>query len=145
MSPTSKAKPRPGIGLGITTLVTIFMVLLLTIFSVLTLATAEYDSRLSRQAIDASGEYYAADDAACQWLADVSTLLESTPPERWAAAISSTNADSITSPRTEDSGQLLVSRSFPINQRLELKVGLSISADGNITIIEWRSINRFEE
>ena len=55
-----------GAGIGLTSILTVLLVLVLSIFSVLSLFTAQADERLSRANADAVSAYYAADARACR-------------------------------------------------------------------------------
>ncbi|MCL2339527.1 MAG: hypothetical protein FWC59_01320 [Actinomycetia bacterium] len=139
MAPRQPAlRPRATIGVGVTTLVTIFLFLLLTTFSVLSLVAANYDRDLSNRVLAASTDYYAADNQACQWLADLQDVLNNQSPENWPNSLAA-SAPGVRVEATDPAGSLLVSRSFPINGTLQLSVRLQISADGQITILSWRS------
>lgn len=71
MEPNSSRGIQPG---GITILV-IFTVLCLAIFSVLSLGTVRADARLSQKYADLTQSYYAADARAEAWLAETDAAL----------------------------------------------------------------------
>ena len=134
---------KSSFGVGVTTLITIFMVLLLTTFSVLTLAAAKYDNVLSEQSMSASGDYYAADREACQWIADIQVLTQGSPQSEWEGLIAADLPGTVVEVSDLQTGSsntlLLCWQSFAIDERSELRVGVEISSDGELTIIEWRS------
>jgi hypothetical protein len=66
---------RSSLGVGMATLVTIMVAVLLTVFSVLTLVSAHSDLLLSSKAIQATQAYYLADSQAEQWLAEVDAIV----------------------------------------------------------------------
>jgi hypothetical protein len=135
---------KSSFGIGVTTLITIFMVLLLTTFAVLALAVARYDNVLSNQSMGASANYYAADLEACRWVADLQSLTSNNPQTEWESLISTDLSGSTVevSALSDDSSVTLVCwRSFTIDERSELRVGVEISDNGELTIIEWRSIS----
>ncbi|MDR2957365.1 MAG: hypothetical protein LBU61_04175 [Coriobacteriales bacterium] len=130
---------RISIGVGITSLVTIFLVLLLTTFSVLTLVSARYDSRLSAKTIEATSAYYAADQQACLWLAEVQAIVDKQSQEQWQSLITATmpeasvQADNdLESPESLEAGCV-----FSIDSNRYLDVRLLVTQDGNIRIIDW--------
>lgn len=123
-----------GIGAGITSLVTIFMVLLLTTFSVLSLVSARYDWKLTEQTFTATADYYTADYAACEWLSEIEAAFEKTDSDDWTSLVVETSDDVFL---VEDESGWQACRSFSIDQRRELLVGLKIRADGQIEITRW--------
>jgi hypothetical protein len=60
---------------GLSTLVTIMVTVLLTTFAVLTLVSARADLKLSSMAITSTQNYYVADGEAEEWLAKVDTFV----------------------------------------------------------------------
>ncbi|MDR1714163.1 MAG: hypothetical protein LBR39_08460 [Coriobacteriales bacterium] len=101
---------RSAVGVGLTTIVTIMVVVLLTTFSVLALVSANSDLRLSRMATTSAQSYYQADSAAQRWL----TELDRTSPGEHSA-------------------------SFPIDAHRSLEVTVQIMPDGSIQIQQWQS------
>jgi len=143
---TSKSDPfgnRTGIGVGITTLVTILVVLLLTTFSIMTLASARYDYRLSTLTADATAGYYAADREACRWVAEVKTIIENRPQAEWSEAVLSTE-ENVSVQRIDDAQAeaLIVYCEFEIDTNLMLEVRVVITGNGELTIIDWVSVSR---
>ncbi|MCL2631974.1 MAG: hypothetical protein FWD45_02635 [Coriobacteriia bacterium] len=140
MQNQSNIVKKSGIGFGVTTLVTILMVLLLTTFSVLTLVSARYDHNLSRMTMDATGNYYAADREACEWLAELSDLVDSSDHADLIDLIAAASPDAVVA-ISESGDLLLVTRSFSIDNRNQLRVSIAIMADGRLTVVEWASIS----
>jgi len=112
------SKPRSAVGLGITTLVTIMVVVLLTTFSVLALVSARSDLKLSTMAQESARQYYAANAAAERWLAE---------------------QDSAPLPPGDQEPQP-ISQSFAIDDNRQLQVTILRNADGTITIQQWQTV-----
>ncbi|MDR1421928.1 MAG: hypothetical protein LBI64_03580 [Coriobacteriales bacterium] len=138
MPPTGKkARSRAAVGIGLTTLVTIMVVVLLTTFSVLSLVSARSDLNLTNKALQSMQDYYAADTAAEQWVAQLSRALEGASGESLAAAL-------------EEGGYIYefeegqmgyrVSEIFEIDTNRQLTVELAISDEGQFTILTWQSV-----
>jgi len=134
---------KSSIGVGVSTIVTIFMVLLMTTFSMLTLASAKFDYNLSRLTNQATGDYYAADCQACQWLAEVQSIVDEQPPGQWIDSIGSLNPDTRVDQQT-DNQAIVVYTSFRIDSKRFLDVSISIDGTGRIQIIDWISKTRFD-
>ena len=71
-----KQKTEFHFGVGASSILMIFTVLCLTVFSVLTFSTARADQRLTEKALDGTREYYAADRQAEETLARIDGILE---------------------------------------------------------------------
>jgi hypothetical protein len=132
---SKKGSSRSAIGVGIATLVTIMVAVLLTTFSVLTLVTASADLRLSNKTVESAENYYAADGAAEQWLADLDAFLEQNP--------SSTEADFTAAGfqvTTTEEGSLKASQEFSIDENRSLVVEVALDVDGSWDILKWQSV-----
>ena len=133
MSPANK--PRSAIGVGITTLVTIIVAVLLTTFSVLTLVTARADLRLSTKAIESTQNYYAADGEAERWLAEVDEFFNR-EHEDLALAIELAGYQV----ETADDGRILVTEQFIIDDKRYLVVEVVIDSHGRLEVRTWKSV-----
>lgn len=71
-----KQKTEFHFGVGASSILMIFTVLCLTVFSVLTFSTARADQRLTEKALDGTREYYAADRQAEETLARIDGILK---------------------------------------------------------------------
>jgi hypothetical protein len=74
-------------GIGVVTLFVILLILCLTVFSVLTFASANADMRLSEKNSEMVKAYYAADNAAARISAEVSAFWKQGAPKPGARAI----------------------------------------------------------
>ena len=133
MSPASK--PRSAIGIGITTLVTIIVAVLLTTFAVLTLVTARADLRLSNKAIESTQNYYAADSQAEQWLAELDDFFSRDHEDLAVAiALAKYKVD------TASDGRMLVFEQFVIDDKRYLLVEVAVDSYGKLDILTWKSV-----
>jgi hypothetical protein len=124
---------RSAIGVGIATLVTIMVAVLLTTFSVLTLVTAGADLRLSVKTVESAENYYAADGAAEQWLADLDSLLAEN------SKLSEADLSSAGYKVATKDGLTVVSEEFSIDAIRSLSLEVAIDRNGTIDILKWQS------
>ncbi|MDR3053280.1 MAG: hypothetical protein LBU48_05420 [Coriobacteriales bacterium] len=135
MSEKKKKKARSALGVGVTTLVTIMVVILLTTFSVLSLVTAQSDLRLTKMATDSTTTYYAADAAAEQWYSELDAALAAVQGDDYQAALTQAG---YTVTRT-DEGVLMVQQQFAMGTNRQLEVTVAIDDAGTSTIRQWQS------
>ena len=132
---TPASKPRSAIGIGITTLVTIIVAVLLTTFAVLTLVTARADLRLSNKAIESTQNYYAADSLAELWLAELDDFFSKDHEDLAVAiALAKYKVD------TASDGRMLVFEQFVIDDKRYLLVEVAVDSYGNLDILTWKSV-----
>ncbi len=117
---------RPGMGLGAASLLLIFAVLCLAVFSLLTLSTVNRNSALTQKRVEAMTAFYAADNAAIELAA---TLREATARGEIPTRIGDVEI--------RDEGQGIYSYSCRIDGRRALAVTLRLSDDG-MEILAWR-------
>jgi hypothetical protein len=122
-------------GVGVTTLVTIMVVLLLTVFAVLTLASARSDEHLSQMAANAVSDYYAADGEATTWYA---TLAEAAKGKDTEANVLALATEGYTVTRASNGG-LIVKNSFAMGVNRQLMVTVQIDGNGGCTITQWQT------
>ena len=134
---TSKGQ-RSAMGIGVTTLITVMVVMLLATFSVLSLVSAKSDMSLAHMASQATSDFYAADSMAVSWYSELDAFVQNRLNEQvnWrdtlAAAgynVSQTNKE-----------EVIVSTSFTIGQKRELWVSIAIASDGSSTIRQWQTV-----
>jgi hypothetical protein len=118
-------------GVGIATLVTIMVAVLLTTFSVLTLVTASADLRLSNKTVESVHNYYKADSAAEEWLAEMDA-------DGWLSVVTDSSQRYIPSESIDDD-HMKISHEFPIDDLRVLTVEVIIDRDGSIDILKWQS------
>lgn len=139
---------RSALGVGMATLVTIMVAVLLTVFSVLTLVSARSDLRLSSKAIESTQAYYQADSQAEQWLAQIDGIVGQALDSGTdiAAALDSQGYQTVAG----SDGQLLLAQDFPITDNRKLAVELAINDNGGsrsngstshgITVQKWQVV-----
>ncbi len=113
---------------GIPSLITVLVVMLLGCFAVLSLITARTDGRLAKKASEAASEYYLADFAATEKLAELKKLIAAgaDPAEYGFDVI-----------QTIDYGELIC-YNMPIDKNNSLYVELTHTGDA-ISIVKWQT------
>jgi len=119
-----------GIGIGTVSLVMIFAVLCLTVFSVLTLSTANAEKALATRTASFVSGYYEADTQATIIRAEI---LESF---RNGELVEQVNGVSIRYEQSENG--IIAKYIVELNEILNLSVELRL-ADGNDTVLKWRT------
>ena len=123
-----------AIGLGVSSLLTVMAVLLLTSFALLSLLSANSDLLMSQKAAQAVKEYYAADCQAETWMMHLKQTI--------------TNTDEIpVDVKLHQAGfqaeyaneEYIVNKTFPMGEKKNLMVSASVSASGGIRILFWQS------
>ncbi len=120
---------RRGMSVGSISLILIFAVLCLTIFSLLTLSTANEDARLSKRFADAAADYYEADTASEHILLKLLEELKSgkRPENIGGREIS-----------YSDGGELLYAGwTSPVDENRSIDVVVSFDGD-KISVEQWR-------
>ncbi|MDR2714120.1 MAG: hypothetical protein LBB42_01130 [Coriobacteriales bacterium] len=140
LSPAPR-KARFAAGIGITTLVTVLVVMLLTTFSILSLVSARSDLHLSEMAATAAANHYAADSEATQWYAQLVKDIEQKTPE---ASQESTLAYLGEITLLAD-GAFEIRKVFDEGDLKELVVTVAVAPDGTPTIRQWQSVPRGTE
>jgi hypothetical protein len=135
-------------GIGVVTLFVVVLILCLTVFSVLTFASANADMRLSAKNSEMVKAYYAADNAAVRISADVTAFWKPGAAKPGARAIAALEekiaacADAeITFADVRDAGEgkgLLVSYGVFVDTLLTLEVTLSLPQAGVCEVVGWR-------
>ena len=115
--------------LGGGSLLTVFAVLALTVFALLSLSTVRADVRLGDAAARAVTDYYAADVRAQEILAQ---LRNGGAPDGVGMALTIVDY--------ADRSELIYGYAVPISDTQELQVELTLDADGHYTILRWQSV-----
>ena len=134
---STHTKKRTALGVGITTLVTIVVVVLMTSFAVLTLVSAQSNLRLSEMAIAQAQRYYSADSEATVWYAglEVQAANLTGGPSEYAQQLQRAGYTLL----ANDEDLLLVSQSFAVSEFRSLVVTVEINDDTTTTIRQWQS------
>ncbi|MDR2671856.1 MAG: hypothetical protein LBC35_00870 [Coriobacteriales bacterium] len=128
---------RSALGVGVTTLVTILVVLLMASFAVLSLVTARSDLALSDSAITSVTDYYKADAAATQWYAELDSFcsrLTGTVSDYQAMLEATGYATVLTA-----DGEIRVTQDFAMGETRHLIVTVAIERDKTTTIRQWQT------
>lgn len=126
----------PGMSVGSSSILAIFVILALTTFSMLTLLTANADYKLSQKVATSTVEYYEADGLAEEELSKIDAIVVA--EEEPFSALKAAGYDV----ETKDDGYL-VSYVSPINDAKQLYVQLFYSdiaekTTGNYDILAWQ-------
>jgi hypothetical protein len=130
-------KPSSPAGVGGPTVVVVFIILCLTLFSVLSLAVASGQQNLTRRSLESIQRYYAADgqaQSARAWLAQISrdAAAQADPLSRVEAQVAA--REDMTASRNEDGLQVIAV--YPAQGRLELKTVFLVEADGGVRLVK---------
>ncbi|MDR2587101.1 MAG: hypothetical protein LBC23_02415 [Coriobacteriales bacterium] len=142
---SKRITPRSAVGVGLSTLVTIMVAVLLTTFSVLALVSARADLRLSDKATDSAEHYYAADGEAEQWLADMEAFVRNNRGHlEWGdSAALSALADKLSAAgykaTVDNSGNVHLTETFAIDERRDLIVEIALDTVGETDILRWQT------
>ena len=114
--------------IGVSSLLTVFAVLCITVFAILSISTARSGQILSDQAAEAASSYYAADCAAEEILA---RLRQGELPEGTAVLDSGREGDEWT----------LYGYTCPVSDVLDLEVQVKVDRKGNYHILQWQVVS----
>ena len=128
---------RVSAGIGISSLILIFVVLAVAVFSVLTLLTVRQDLNSARLSCTAQEQYYAADTKATELLAKLRELCGDESVTDITAAAGELGIDA--KQRGRD-GTVAFSWSVSINEDSLLSCAADYSG-GKLNITEWRTVN----
>lgn len=120
--------------LGGSSLLTVFAVLCLTVFALLSLSTVRADLRLAQRSRQAVQDYYAADAQAQEVLARLRTgqpLPEGVPVETVSVDYA-------------DHGEEIHSYAVPISDTQELQVEVRIDTPDDYEVLRWQVVNTGE-
>jgi hypothetical protein len=131
-------------GIGVVTLFVVLLILCLTVFSVLTFASANADMRLSAKNSEMVEAYYAADNTAARISADVTAFWKRGDPKPDMRAIGAllqkiTAYEGVEEASGANAGEgLTVSYSVFVDTLLTLEVTLSLPRGGVCEVLSWR-------
>ena len=133
----AKTRSRSALGVGVTTLVTLMVLLLMATFAALSLALARSDLTLSEMAAQSVQDYYQADAAAEQWYAELDNRVRelNVDPAEFLLAL----ADAGYQVSLTNSGELWVSETFALGSKRQLVVTVAVADDKTITIRQWQT------
>jgi hypothetical protein len=134
---STRLASRSAIGVGLSTLVTIMVAVLLTTFSVLALVSARADLKLSNKVVESTQSYYTADSQAEQWLANLDAVVATGHPD----LVEGLTLAGYTATAIED-GRVLVAEVFFLDTNRDLVVEVAFDSAGNRDILRWQSTPR---
>lgn len=120
--------------LGGSSLLTVFAVLCLTVFALLSLSTVRADLRLAQHSRQAVQDYYAADAQAQEVLARLRTG-EPLPED---VSVETVSVD------YPDHGEEIHSYAVPISDTQELQVEVRIDTSDDYEVLRWQVVNTGE-
>ncbi len=124
-----------GVHVGLSTVVTMFVVIALTIFAALSVSTAAQEKKLAEKYAASVSAYWAADAECAQLANDFGAL--------WSDAASDADMEKLAADSgasvTRRGENLLVSYSRPISEILSLEVTLRLG--GTFEIEQWRMMS----
>lgn len=130
-----KNKGYAGINVGIASVIVMFVVVALTIFAVLSLATATQEKKLADKFAASVSDYWAA-DAECAELANAFGAA-------WSGAAGSAAVEKLAADcgaqLSQDGGDLLVSYSRPVGEGTALAVTIRLGAA--FSIEKWEMVS----
>lgn len=143
-------KGGPGMTVGGSSILIIFILLCLTTFATLSLISANADLGLTERAVRATEQYYEADARAVATVAAVDRVLlehAGKPPGAYLTAVRAGLPASVT-PAGDTGGGLELAFTEPIDDSRSLEVRLRVPSDpgagGRCEIIAWRMFNTGE-
>jgi hypothetical protein len=131
---SERPRARSALGVGLSTVVTVMVVVLLTTFSVLALVSARAELRLANRAVESTGHYYAADGEATRWLADLGAFIAEGHDDLEGDLTSAGYQFSST-----DDGQLILTKLFAVDDRRDLTVEIALDRTGEMDILRWQT------
>jgi hypothetical protein len=162
---SARSRSRSAVGVGLSTLVTIMVTVLLTTFAVLTLVSARADLKLSNKTIESTQSYYAADSEAEEWLAALDAFARDEHGDL-VADLSAAGYQSVATAGARvddaagdgsggdaagaggdgvlvgDDGRIRVAATFPIDEKRDLIVEIALDREGEIDILRWQSVSK---
>ena len=123
-----------AIGLGVTSLLTVMAVILLTSFALLSVLSANSDMLMSEKAAQAVKEYYAADCQAETWWMQLKQTIDNGDESPIDVKLNQAGFE------TElINGEYLVNKTFSVGDKKNLTVSASVSESGESRIVLWQS------
>ena len=115
--------------MGVTSIIAILVILVLVVFSALSITTSKADLVLSQKTSDSTKAFYAADSIAEERLAEISKAVKA--ERSWASAVSSLDC------KVDGSS---ISYTIVVDENRNLEVELSVASNGTITRELWQVV-----
>jgi len=133
MAKATKKKAAFGTSMGVSSIIAILVILVLVVFSTLSITTSKADLTLSQKSSDSIKAYYAADGIAVEMMTEVAVAVAVSSDWR---AILMLNGYDISSA----DGGTLISYTVPIDINRNLDVKLLADESGNLTREQWQVV-----
>ena len=133
MARVAKKKAASGTSMGVSSIIAILVILVLVVFSTLSITTSKADLTLSEKSSNSIKAYYEADSVAVEMMAEVAAA--ATAGGDWSKALSQ-NGYNISSA----DGGTLVSYAVPIDRNRNLDVKLLVDGNGGLTREQWQVV-----
>ena len=131
-----KTQFSSGINVGSASLAMVFSILCLTVFSVLSLITANNDYKLAEKNSSSLKEYYSADYNATEFANALITTYTSSSSAYNEETVNK-HKDEYSLNEKNENGIITAAFSVPINEKTALSASLEIK-NGKATILKWR-------
>ena len=133
MARTRKRKATFGTTMGVSSIIAILVILVLVVFSALSITTSKADLRLSQKVADGVKAFYDADATAEDMMAAAAETIAL--GGNWSATLSE-NGYSISSA----TGGTFITYTVPIDENRNLEVNLLADNDGRLTRKLWQVV-----
>ena len=134
MARAARKKISFGTSMGVSSIIAILVILVLVVFSALSITTSKADLKLSQKTADSIKAFYEADAAAEDKMAEIDALLAGgnawqAEAQRAGFAVSA-----------GEYGETLVSYTIPVDEYRNLNVELLVSSDGKMARRLWQIV-----
>jgi hypothetical protein len=119
-----------GTTMGVTSIIAILVVLVLIVFAALSITTSKADLNLSERTAEMTTEYYAADSAAEEKVAEVTEAVKD--GDGWRDKLGDEYSV------TEEDGRTVVRYDVTIDENKALSVRLGVAANGDVSRELWQ-------
>ena len=133
MARIEKKKASYGTSMGVSSIIAILVILVLVVFSSLSITTSKADLSLSQKSSDGIKAYYDADAIAVEMMADAAVAISG--GGNWRAELSDSGYNVSTS-----SDGVLISYTVPIDRNRNLNVELIADNSGKLTRELWQVV-----
>ena len=134
MATDTKRKTSFGTSMGVSSILAILVILVLVVFSTLSITTSEADLTLSKKSADSIQAFYAADCKAEDKLAEIASAISA--GSNLETALKSEGFEVI----PDNSGNYLIKYVISIDSNRNLDVEVLASQDGKITKKQWQVV-----
>ena len=134
MAGTQKKKASFGTTMGVTSIIAILVILVLVVFSALSIATSKADLKLSQKTSDGVVAFFAADSAAIDTMVEISEIVAA--DNAWRTRLA--NSGYII--ETEENGDISIGYTVPVDDFRNLHVKLNVDQDGNLGRSLWQVV-----